>query len=165
MRKDQFGPHSTERTDKIGSYLLKQARRTVQGQQELEKAHVSATVYVGNLSFYTTEEQVYELFSKVGPVRRVIMGLDRFNKTPCGFCFVEYFTHEDSLGAVKYLNSTKLDDRIIQIDRDPGFTEGRQYGRGLGGGQKRDEFRQDFDAGRGGYGGITREQEEVETIP
>lgn len=162
MKKDHFGPHSTERTDKIGSYLLKQARKTAQGQQDLEKAHVSATVYIGNLSFYTTEEQVYELLSKVGPVRRVIMGLDRFNKTPCGFCFVEYFTHEDSLDAVKYINNTKLDDRIIQIDRDPGFTEGRQYGRGLSGGQKRDEYRQDFDAGRGGYGGIIREQEQVE---
>lgn len=37
----------------------------------------------------TTEEQIYELFSRVGGVKRIIMGLDRNNKTPCGFCFVE----------------------------------------------------------------------------
>jgi nuclear cap-binding protein subunit 2 len=49
----------------------------------------SNTVYVGNLSFYTTEEQIYELFSKVGDIKRIIMGLDREKKTPCGFCFVE----------------------------------------------------------------------------
>jgi nuclear cap-binding protein subunit 2 len=50
----------------------------------------SSTLYVGNLSFYTTEEQIYELFSKCGSVKRVIMGLDRNTKTPCGFCFVEF---------------------------------------------------------------------------
>jgi len=50
----------------------------------------TTTLYVGNLSFHTTEEQIYELFSKVGEVKRVIMGLDRNKKTPCGFCFVEF---------------------------------------------------------------------------
>ena len=49
----------------------------------------STTLYVGNLSFYTTEEQIYELFSKAGEIKRIIMGLDKFQKTPCGFCFVE----------------------------------------------------------------------------
>ena len=49
----------------------------------------SSTLYVGNLSYFTTEEQVYELFSRVGDIRRVIMGIDRYKKTPCGFCFVE----------------------------------------------------------------------------
>lgn len=152
MRQDRLGPHSAERLDALGWYLLKQARRSEEGRHDLEKAEVSSTVYIGNLSFYTTEEQVYELVSKAGPINRVIMGLDRFNKTPCGFCFVEYTNHEDSLRATRYLNGTKLDDRIIQIDRDPGFVEGRQFGRGKSGGQRRDEFRDEFDAGRGGYG-------------
>lgn len=40
-------------------------------------------------SFFTTEEQIYELFSRVGDIKRIIMGLDRNQKTPCGFCFVE----------------------------------------------------------------------------
>jgi len=39
---------------------------------------------------FTSEEQIVELFSKVASVKRVIMGLDRNQKTPCGFCFVEY---------------------------------------------------------------------------
>ena len=50
----------------------------------------SCTLYIGNLSFYTTEDQIYELFSMCGEVKRVIMGLDRVKHTPCGFCFVEY---------------------------------------------------------------------------
>lgn len=56
------------------------------------------------------------------------MGLDRFNKTPCGFCFVEYYTHLDALDCLKYVGGTKLDERIIRTDLDPGFEEGRQYG-------------------------------------
>ena len=56
------------------------------------------------------------------------MGLDRFNKTPCGFCFVEYYTHQDALDCMKYIGGTKLDERIIRTDLDPGFQEGRQYG-------------------------------------
>ena len=56
-------------------------------QRNLE---TTSTLYVGNLSFYTTEDQIYELFSMCGEVKRVVMGLDRMKKTPCGFCFVEY---------------------------------------------------------------------------
>jgi len=58
-----------------------------------------------------------------------------------------------------------LDDRVIRCDWDAGFKEGRQYGRGKHGGQVRilifrlknsilkvrDEYRQNFDAGRGGW--------------
>ena len=88
------------------------------------------------------------------------MGLDRFSKTPCGFCFVEYYTQQDALDCMKYIGGTKLDERIIRTDLDPGFKEGRQYGRGKSGGQVRDEYRQDFDAGRGGFGrSITKEEE------
>lgn len=57
-------------------------------------SRTSCTLYVGNLSFYTTEEQIFELFSKCGDVKRIIMGLDKFKKTPCGFCFVEYPLHK-----------------------------------------------------------------------
>ena len=52
----------------------------------------STTLYVGNLSFYTTEEQLYELFGKCGDVKRIVMGLDKFKRTPCGFVFVEYYS-------------------------------------------------------------------------
>uniref|UniRef100_A0A131XFD8 Nuclear cap-binding protein subunit 2 n=1 Tax=Hyalomma excavatum TaxID=257692 RepID=A0A131XFD8_9ACAR len=113
---------------------------------------LSSTLYIGNMSFYTTEEQIYELFSKCGDVKKVIMGLDRFHKTPCGFCFVEYYTRADAENAMRYVNGTKLDDRIIRTDWDAGFIEGRQFGRGKSGGQVRDEYRTDYDSGRGGYG-------------
>merc|ERR1711881_233437 len=120
--------------------------------QQDEALRHAVTLYVGNLSFYTTEEQVLDLFGKAGDVKRVVMGLDKATKTPCGFCFVEYYTRDDCENAMRYVNGTRLDDRIIRTDYDVGFKEGRQYGRGKSGGQVRDEYRPDFDPGRGGFG-------------
>ncbi|WVQ67518.1 uncharacterized protein L199_005718 [Kwoniella botswanensis] len=94
----------------------------------------SSTLYVGNLSFYTTEAQMYELFSTCarpdegGGIKRIIMGLDRHQK-------------------------------VIRCDIDPGYKEGRQFGRGKSGGQVRDEFRQEYDSGRGGWGHQRLEEE------
>ncbi len=104
------------------------------------------------------------LISRCGPVKRVVMGLDRFQMTPCGFCFVEYYTHEQALDCIKFINGTKLDERIVRTDLDYGFKEGRQYGRGKSGGQVRDEFREDYDVGRGGWGKVIMAEDEVETV-
>jgi nuclear cap-binding protein subunit 2 len=114
----------------------------------------SCIVYVGNLSFYTNEEQIYEVFSKAGDIKRVIMGLDRERLTPCGFCFVEfgmlfcfvyhfhrYYDRSGALNSVRYISGTKLDDRFIRVDLDHGFTPDRQFGRGKSGGMS---FRWDF---------------------
>lgn len=118
----------------------------------------SATLYIGNLSFYTTEEQLHQFFSKCGRVRKIVMGLDRHRKTPCGFCFIEYESREEALQAKKLLDGMKLDERFIRVDLDPGFKDGRQFGRGRSGGQVRDDFREDYDAGRGGWGGASQEK-------
>ncbi|KAM8896483.1 nuclear cap-binding protein subunit 2-like [Lycaon pictus] len=112
----------------------------------------SSTLYVGNLSFYTTEEQIYELFSRCGDVKNVFMGLDKIKKTACGFCFIEYHNRFDAENAMLFLNGTCLDDHTICTDWDLGFREGRQYSHHRSGGQIRNEFREDSDIGRGGFG-------------
>ena len=87
-------------------------------------------------------------------------------RTPCGFCFVEYYTHAEALASMKYVSGTKLDERIIRCDLDLGYKEGRQFGRGKSGGQVRDEHRQDYDPGRGGWGAqaqLERRREVEET--
>lgn len=128
-------------------------------QDEFEHALLtSTTVYIGNMSFYTTEEQVYELFSRAGEIKKIIMGLDKNSKTPCGFCFVLFYSREDTEDAVKYISGTILDDRPIRVDFDWGFQEGRQWGRGRSGGQVRDEYRTDYDPGRGGYGKLVQRE-------
>lgn len=128
-------------------------KRSGLGRDEwFQKLMNSTTLYIGNLSFFSTEDQVYEIFSRAGEVRRVVMGLNRFKRTPCGFCFVEFVSREDAARAISLLNATALDDRLIRVDWDTGFEEGRQYGRGQTGDQWRDDFREGFDPARGGQG-------------
>ena len=98
--------------------------------------HSTSTLYIGNLSFYTTEEQITELFAKCGDLKRVVMGLDKVKRvcivpnlpqsvyliqTPCGFCFVEYYTRDSAENAMRWVNGTRLDDRIVRSDWDCGF--------------------------------------------
>jgi nuclear cap-binding protein subunit 2 len=113
-----------------------------------QKLASSCLVYVGNLSFFTTEEQIHDLFSRAGPVRRIIMGLNRVTKSPCGFCFVEYFTRAATDRCVQLVNGCFLDGRAIRVDIDPEFSEERRYGRGFEGGQVRDEIRRSEDIDR-----------------
>ena len=49
-----------------------------------------------------------------------------------------YYTRESATNAMVCVNGTKLDDRLIRTDWDPGFVEGRQFGRGRSGGQVRE---------------------------
>lgn len=115
-----------------------------------KKIEESSTVYVGNLSCYTNEYQLYELFTRCGSIKRIIMGLDKIKKTPCGFCFVEFDERDSALKSISFINRTKLDGREIQVDIDAGFEEGRQYGRGAHGGQIGDERRREREQGGDG---------------
>lgn len=120
-----------------------------------KKLNESTTVYVGNLSCYTSEYQIHELFSRCGSIKRIIMGLDKNKKTPCGFCFVEFDERDSTMKSINYINRTLLDGRVLTVDIDAGFEEGRQYGRGPSGGQISDERRREREQGgnRGGYQG------------
>ena len=136
-------------------------------EQYVTDMAASTTLYIGNLSFFSTEEQIYELFSTCGPVKRIVMGLDRNKRTPCGFCFVEFEHRRDGMDALRFLRTHKLDDRQLKIDLDHGFRDGRQFGRGKSGGQVFDDHRLGFDADRGGYGARMRgtAYEEHHTVP
>lgn len=154
--------NSAERLDKPSQYLIRKAIRRANFDNITKSLHLR-TVYVGNLTHFTTEEQIHELFSKCGTIDRIIMGLDRNKLTPCGFCFVIYKKEVGSLNAMKFLKGTYLDGQSLEIDLDPGFREGRQFGRGVYGGQasqeqmevsgygrrERGTFRGGFRGGRG----------------
>eukprot|EP01061_Rhynchopus_euleeides_P015583 TRINITY_DN2654_c0_g1_i1.p1 TRINITY_DN2654_c0_g1~~TRINITY_DN2654_c0_g1_i1.p1 ORF type:complete len:234 (+),score=57.95 TRINITY_DN2654_c0_g1_i1:54-704(+) len=139
-------------------------RRPMLAMSELERAQYeekyrsnlrkSTTVYVGNLPFNAEEDLLYSLFASVGAVKDIVMGLDRVKKSPCGFCFIEFARREGAEDAVRFLNGRKICGRSIRVDWDLGEArkENRYWGRGASGGQVRDEYRQDFDPGRGGLG-------------
>lgn len=124
-------------------YLDRKSFSSLEAQNEAKK--ISTTVYVGNLSFYTSESQIYNFFSQVGKVKRVIMGLNKNTKKPCGFCFVVYTNRTALLAASNFLNDLFLDGKRIKVEVDPGFIEGRQFGRGQKGMQLQDERRKTVD--------------------
>lgn len=108
----------------------------------------SRTVYVGNLSIYTQREHIKQHMEKAGVIDRIIMGLNRIEKTPCGFCFVVYKLKKAAMHAVNILDGTILDSRIIRVDEDLGFIGSRRYGRGKTGVQKADERSNVYDEER-----------------
>lgn len=114
----------------------------------------SSTVYVGNLGFLTSEDLVMRHFSQCGAVRAIFMGLNALTRKPCGFAFVEYESRTAALIAVNALNGSTLDDGVIRVSMDVGRLreDQRFWGRGITGGQVRDQVRSDVDLRRGGLG-------------
>jgi nuclear cap-binding protein subunit 2 len=121
--------------------------------EQMQALQRSATVYVGNVSFTTRSHHIQQHFTQALSttttagssscavvVKRIILGLDRVKKTPCGFGFVELYTRYDAVRAVSLLSGTRLDGRIIRVELDAGFQPGRQYGRGVSGGQVRNDI-------------------------
>lgn len=85
-------------------------------EEQLQRMAVSCTVYVDGLDFATPESMIYETFCKVGCIKRVIMGIDAQTKTPCGFCFVEYYRRREAMDALLYLNGTVCDGKVVKCD-------------------------------------------------
>jgi cold-inducible RNA-binding protein len=72
-------------------------------------------LYVGNMSYDTTEDTLRDLFAGVGEVESVNIITDRRSGRSKGFGFVEMATEEDAQAAISQLNGTTLDDRQISV--------------------------------------------------
>jgi len=95
-------------------------------------------IYVGNLSFDASEDQVRSLFEAYGAVDKVNIVTDRDTGQPRGFAFVEMMDDDAANKAIEALNGTNLGGRNLNINEARPKTD---RPRGGGGG------------GRGGYGG------------
>ena len=103
---------------------------------------MSTKLYVGNLSYNTTENQLQDLFSQHGPVTSVDLIMDKFSGRPRGFGFVTMESKEAAEAAVQALNGKNIDGRDLTVnearpreDRPPGGGGGGGGGyRGGGGG-------------------------------
>ncbi|HLF24797.1 MAG TPA: RNA-binding protein [Anaerolineae bacterium] len=101
-------------------------------------------LFVGNLSYATTEEQLRTLFSEVGPVVSVALITDRQTGQARGFGFVEMETEQAARDAIQKLNNREVNERSITVSEARPPRE-RSFGGGGGGGGDR--------GGRGGGGG------------
>ncbi len=97
-------------------------------------------LYVGNLSFQTSNFDLQELFSSVGTVESATVVEDRETGRSRGFGFVEMASKEDGEKAIAELNGTEHNGRELKVN-EAKPRENRGFGGGGGGGN------------RGGYGG------------
>jgi len=103
-------------------------------------------LYVGNLSWSTTDDSLRDAFSQFGNVVDSIVMKDRETGRSRGFGFITFETPEEAEGAIQGLNEQDLDGRNIRVNlaNAPGTSSGGYRG-GRGGGG--------FGGGRGGYRG------------
>ena len=73
-------------------------------------------LYVGNLSFNTTEEELRSLMSEAGAVESVEMITDRYTGRPKGFAFVTMGSQAEAEKAISMFNEKILDDRTIKVN-------------------------------------------------
>ncbi len=87
-------------------------------------------VFVGNLSFDTTREQVQELFAQAGEVTEVTMPTDRMSGRPRGFAFVSFATDEAAAAAIQKLDGQELDGRNLRVNEASAERPQRSFGGG-----------------------------------
>ena len=104
-------------------------------------------IFVGNLSYQTTESELEAAFAAYGAVERASVVRDRDSGQPRGFAFVEMTNHEEAMKAIQGLNGQELNGRQINVNEARPKAE-RSGGGGFGGGGNR---------GGGGGGGRRRE--------
>ena len=128
---------------------------------------MASKVFVGNLAFKTSRDEVQSLFAQAGKIKDVFLPTDRESGRPRGFAFVEFESDEDAQRAIEKFNGYELGGRPLRVNA----AEDRPRGSGPGGGSGRPgggyrpsggppsfEPRNDFDdrgfgSDRGGGGG------------
>jgi RNA recognition motif-containing protein len=113
-------------------------------------------LYVGNLSFQTTEDSLRAAFGGDGrQVTEVKIMLDRDTGRSRGFAFVEMATEQDAQGAIQAMNGADLDGRPLKVNEAQPRQDGGGRGGfgGGGGGGSRGGYGGGGGGGRGGYGG------------
>jgi RNA recognition motif-containing protein len=106
-------------------------------------------IYVGNLLFDVTEDELKELFAPFGQVTEVRLIMDKFSGKSKGFGFIEMPSKEEAEKAIEALNGKDIKGRAMNVNEaKPKVERGGRGGRGgFGGGRGRE---------RGGYGGGNR---------
>jgi len=96
-------------------------------------------LYVGNLAYSVSNDDLHELFSQLGQVQSAMVVTDKFSGQSRGFGFVEMTTAEEVVNAIRQFNDTELKGRNIKVNeakpRESNFGEGNGV-RSAGGGSR-----------------------------
>ncbi len=122
-------------------------------------------LYVGNLSYHTTEDDLRSQFEQAGTVTSCDLVLDKFTSKSRGFAFVEMGTDEEAQKAAEMLNGQEVDGRALVVNEarpreERGPRGGGGYGGGGGGGYGGGGGGGKFRSGKGSRRGIRNEKRE-----
>jgi RNA recognition motif-containing protein len=107
---------------------------------------MSTKLYVGNLAFQTTNQELQEMFAKAGTVQSASIVEDRETGRSRGFAFVEMSTNEEAAAAIQQFHGKEIAGRALTVN-EAKPRENRSGGRGFTGG------RGGSSNNRGGYRG------------
>ena len=102
---------------------------------------MSTKLYVGNLAFQTTNQQLQDLFAQAGTVQSAAVVEDRETGRSRGFAFVEMSSNAEAAAAIDLFNGKELGGRALKVNE----AKPRENRNGSGG--------RNFGNNRGGYGG------------
>ena len=97
---------------------------------------MSTKLFVGNLSFETSEVELRDLFGACGPVNEVSIITDKFTQKPRGFAFVTMATPEGAQAAVQQLAGKNVNGRDLTVNEARPREERSGGGGGYGGGRR-----------------------------
>ena len=99
---------------------------------------MATKLFVGNLSFNTSEGDILDLFKQAGNVTSCELIMDKFTNKSRGFSFVQMGTQEEATKAIADLNGKELDGRALTVNEaKPREDRPRTGGGGFGGGRDR----------------------------
>ena len=121
---------------------------------------MNTKLFVGNISFNTTENDLQDAFAAHGTVTEANLMVDRMSGRPRGFGFVTMSTPEEAQKAIQAMNGASLDGRNLTVnlarpreERSGGGGGGGGGDRGYGGGRGGGGGRREYSGGGGGGGG------------
>ena len=108
-------------------------------------------IFVGNLPYATTEQELVDMFSQHGEVAKASIIIDRETGRSKGFGFVEMSTDEEAADAIEKFNGADYDGRAITVNE--ARPQAPRENRGGGGGGGYGQGNRDRGGNRGGFGG------------
>ena len=87
-----------------------------QQQQQQQQSNQKHDIFVGNLAFNTTEDQLHQAFLEIGRVLKVRLVTDQETGKPRGFAFIEYEDPQAALSAIRNMNECELNGRRIRVN-------------------------------------------------
>ena len=119
---------------KGGKFFYKSALKKLRNKLETK-------LYVGNMSYRTTEDELRTLFSEVGTVTDLVIIMDKFSGRPKGFGFVTMSSEEEAQAAIEKYDGKEVGGRQLKVNKarpreDRGGNRGGGYNNNRGGNRR-----------------------------